>query len=260
MLDGGGGTTLIADVCIRRDAIGEDSDYYVIEEGKAGAERLLDEAQRYLAGYKIRVAGKRIPFVCGESRYAADAALLVADRVDAIPRLSVRPFALDSDVAANPDFQKALVTLATATYQQMFPIVPAEMHIDPTGRSRITRTYTPDDRRAAAVVLGSKLQTSSLLYLSAAGVTQSAGKTAARIAGVAAGAAVSVATRGLVPLLARPNDGWTLVASLVDLESGALVWYGSMRWSGDAADPFVVADSEAVGALLHDLVHRPEIR
>ncbi len=48
LLDKNGGVLLLADVCIRRGSIIRD-DYVVLEESKAGAKALVNEARDYLS-------------------------------------------------------------------------------------------------------------------------------------------------------------------------------------------------------------------
>lgn len=255
MLDKNGGVTVMADVCIQRDAL-TDPDYYVMEESKAGAQALIENARKYLNENGVAVRATVVPFVCG-ARVDNNATQKVAERVDGAIGDDTPPFAVADAIKDDIEYIEALTTVSTYAFVSV--VAPQGKAGDPKGQLLLPANV-PGSIRNALAVISKRTNGSNLLYLGVRGYSQSAGKATALLLGrFAVGMATGAATAGRVMYIpGQKVDGRRMIAGTLDLEAGQLAWANTLQLGGDPIKADVVANPNAVKTLLFDLVQRPD--
>ena len=274
-----GGTLLVVDVCLNYSPL-VTGDYFVIASARSGAAALELATQRFLDAADVRSRSALIPFVCGALHDPANAPKRVADEIDGAVSERAQPLWVAPALAADADYVNALQTLAThvfrrsvAAYDKDKPPAPALDTNTNTNTNavnvnvNVTAADAADDERArrAAAVVAQKSGRSSLLYVGVTGHSLSSGKaTAAGVAGVVAGLAISLglgpvftaggAQYGVVFVPGGPVDKRQMAAGLVDLRQGQLVRSRVVGSGGDPMKPEVVAERNGLNLLLRDLL------
>ena len=284
-----GGTLLVVDVCLNYSPL-VTGDYFVIASARSGAAALELATQQFLDAADVRSRSALIPFVCGALHDPANAPKRVADEIDGAVSERAQPLWVAPALAADADYVDALQTLAThvfrrsvAAYDKDKPAAPAlDTNTNTNSNSNsnsnsntnsntdavnVTGADAADDERArrAAAVVAQKSGRSSLLYVGVTGHSLSSGKaTAAGVARVVAGLAISLglgpvftaggAQYGVVFVPGGPVDKRQMAAGLVDLRQGQLVRSRVVGSGGDPMKPEVVAERNGLNLLLRDLL------
>lgn len=274
-----GGTLLVVDVCLNYSPL-VTGDYFVIASARSGAAALELATQQFLDAADVRSRSALIPFVCGALHDPANAPKRVADEIDGAVSERAQPLWVAPALAADADYVDALQTLAThvfrrsvAAYDKDKPPAPALDTNTNTNTNavnvnvNVTAADAADDERArrAAAVVAQKSGRSSLLYVGVTGHSLSSGKaTAAGVARVVAGLAISLglgpvftaggAQYGVVFVPGGPVDKRQMAAGLVDLRQGQLVRSRVVGSGGDPMKPEVVAERNGLNLLLRDLL------
>ncbi|MGR3310562.1 MAG: hypothetical protein ACUZ77_07270 [Candidatus Brocadiales bacterium] len=234
-----GGVLLVADVCIQHDALGDAHDYFVITEGKAGAQALLDAVREYLENNGIQVSAELIPFVCGARHDSNSLQLSFANQVNGDISVGQQPFGVFDEIKDDPDYVNALSTASTYTFQYaMMPSVRANAGSNESSSQPPTQLVSSKEFKTAIAQIASRTRASSVLFLSVAGTSISSGKKAMRAVGdFTVGMAIGLATAGLgtgyyVMFISGHPDGMLMAGALIDLKTGALVWSNAVSASG----------------------------
>jgi len=269
LFDQNGGTVLIVDVCIQRDALGDADDYFVIEESKAAAQALLDTSVKYLAANGVQARTTLIPFVCGVLYDTTASQKKVADHINGTVSELQQPFDIESGLKNDTEYLSALSKVSTYAVQKEVASVPEQVagtagkNHNESGDQSPQVIVSPEEFKAAAAVIAARTHASSELYLNVAGTSISTGKALGQSVGgffVAMGTAIATAGLGTgyyaMFMPGRSIDGRFMGAAAVDLESGEITWSKAVYAKGDPIKPDVVAEPETLNLLLFDLVHR----
>lgn len=254
-----GGPLLVVDACVIQDALGDDDDYHMVTESKAGARRMVAVASQYLAGINQPVKATLVPFACGVIGPEGKQEQLVRFDNQLPPTKAQRPFATEGSLAGTPEVVDALSVLATAAYarglEEMATLLARHMGQQPTLPPR--RTYAPEEVRAASATVHRALGTDSLVFLGMQGYSQSAGKSAALTTGRLLVGIVTGVASGVAIFPGGSTDGSIITAAAFDLKSGELRRAGGTRNPfGDPKNPENAAAKTAVNGVLHQMMYR----
>jgi hypothetical protein len=258
-----GGVLLLVDVCVQRDALGDAGDYFVITEAKTGAQALLNVLHKYVQDSGIPIRAELIPFVCGARHNTRT--IRVADSVNSLVRDAQQPLGISEVIRDDLQYINALTVMSTYAFERAavsgVSSTPSPGNL-PSGSA--TMNIGISEFRAAADVIKSRTQASSVLFLGVLGISRTAGKVIAQnIGDFIVSMGVGFATAGLGTgyyLLFIPGhqiDGRVMEGALVDLESGQLTWSNAVQARGDPIDPKVMANSETLNLLFRGLMFKP---
>ena len=255
-LKANGGPLLVVDVCVLQDAVGDDDDYFLVPESKAGAQRVVDVAGEYLREKGFDAKATLIPYACGVIGDQGNVPQLVRNDVSLPATSELRPFLPHESLAGKKELLDALNVLATTTHDRALRENFAVLAQGRGGGMPPLRTHTPEEIRAAAALVRTELKADSLIYVAIQGYSQSSGKAFALGAGrLLVGVITGVAT-GFAVIPGGSTDGSIKAAATFDLSSGELKRTSAVRGLGDPRKPDVVSDKRLVGALFHKLLHR----
>lgn len=256
------GTLVVVDVCLNHSPLTE-GDYFVIANARQGASALEAGARQFLDAADLRTRTTLIPFVCGALHDAANAPKRVADEIDGKVSERVQPLWVAPELAADADYVNALQTLSTHVFRRSVAAYDKDKPAPPDAG---VDTAADDERaRRAAALVARKTGRSSLLYVGVTGHSLSSGKaTAAGVARVVAGVALSMAVGpiyvgsgtqvSMVFLPGGPVDNRQMAAGLFDLKQGQLVGSRVVGAGGDPMKPDVLAEREGLNLLLRELL------
>ncbi len=260
LLNRPGGVLLMVDSCIQYDALGDDDDYFMIEESTSGAQALLDVATKYLKddGVPVRAI---LPFVCGARHGLGNTPEKVADRLNGTVISAQQPYGISDEIKSDREYVGALSILATYVFQHA---ATQKKSSDSNASSgQLPDLVSSTEFKRAVAVIQERTRASSILYLGVAGTSLSPGKVAAQkiigaILATGVGFATAAMSTGYYLLFIPGNqiDGRIMGAGLVDLESSDLAWGNAVRAGGDPMKPEVVSNPDALTLLLRDLMYR----
>jgi hypothetical protein len=255
------GVLLLVDACVQRDGLGT-GDYFVINEAEAGARAALGSLQKYIRDSGIPVRAEVVS-VGGARLNTNNSPILVADRVGGAKRLAPQPLKVSGLNMDDSEYIRSLGIVSTYAFERA-AVHRGKKPADNTARPEPPTSISMEDFRAAAEVIKSKTQASSVLFLGVLGNSRTAGKAAAQfVGGLAIGVGVAYATAGLgtgfylVFIPGHQLDGMIMEGALIDLESGQLTWSNAVRVAGDPVNPKAMANPEALDLLFHDIMFKP---
>jgi len=177
IMDRNGGVLLLADVCVKRDVVGDD-DYFMIDESKAGARAILDSTREYLQKNQVTVSRQYIPFVCGSlSQGNKGKTFKVAEKLDGTVTEKRPPFAVDPAIKGDPQLVEALSKLSADAFRRS-SVMRITQQAKWTGKKPphlSPAAVSPEEIAAASKLVATKMHASSIVYLGVNGTSISNG-------------------------------------------------------------------------------------
>jgi hypothetical protein len=255
-LQSSGGPVVVVDVCVFQDAIGEADDYYMVTEGKLGAERIVEVTRDYLVEKGIPVKAMLVPYSCGVIGPKGNEPQLARLDLASPALMTKRPFSPSLEIAGNDPLIEALNVLATSAYERAISEGIAGISRGRGQQLPPMKIQTAEDVKSAAALVRSAFNADSLIYLGVHGYSQSGGKAFAMGTGrVLVGLVTGLAT-GIAFIPGGSTDGTLFTVAAFDLKEGEIRRSGTSRGLGDPKKPDVVSDKRFVIPALHGLLHR----
>jgi hypothetical protein len=263
ILDQKGGPILLVDVCNQIDVVGDD-DYFVFNESKDVAHALTGEIVTYLQQNGVQVASSIVPFVCGALDVPGNPARKCAEKAGGTITELPKPYCIADEIANDSAYLNGLTTLSTYVYERK--LIDVMKHY--AKQKRFGKEFqepvcavNDDQLIEASNTIKAKTNAASILYVGLKGTRISGGKKFAQgLASITVGMATGIATAGLgtgvwVAIIPGHSTDWKYTtASLVDLESGKVVWSGWTSKQGNPLMPKDVANSKDISLLLKNMV------
>lgn len=248
------GVLLLVDVCIQKDAIGEDEDFFVIAESKYAAQTSLNILRSYVADSNIPIRAE-ITAVCA-AKHGAAKHILVSDNFNAEPRHAPQPLYINNGLEPDEQYVNAISTISTYAFERAA--------IDNNDNKALENaTVTTLTFLESADIVRDRTNASSIVFLGALGTSRSAAKTVAQgIGGFVVGLGTGIATVGLGTgyyVMFTPQysgTGSILEGALIDLESGELTWSNAVKPYGDPIEAETWLEPQPLDLLFHDLLFK----
>lgn len=204
--------SVIADVCLFRDNIG-DNDFWLIPESLLVANHMLNAAKNHLEKKGYNIKNLHAPFV--GSYLNTEKPCRVKESKESDPSERMPPFYESDLVTQNQKFKKALLTI--------FPKISA------TAKETSVMTNlccTGVETREAMDIIAKNVGGDATLFLIGKGKIVSMGKQLAQ--GLTTGLATAVLTLGMGYFASWEADVLITYAVLVDNDSGEILWSNFM--------------------------------
>jgi len=220
--------SIIADVCLFKDSLGDD-DYWVVQESRLAEDHMLNAAKTYLnsKGYEVKYV--QAPFVGAFKN--REKLFKVYDK-DGEKISEKNPPLYESEIMANsPAFREALL--------KVIPKIPAAQ-----GRNSINAEIccSSPDMKDSVNIIAKSAGGDATLFLIGHGKIVSTGKQITQ--GVATGLATAVLTLGMVSVSNHEVSFMDNYAVLIDNNTGDILWSNAMRLKGDGFTEEAYYDAE----------------
>lgn len=270
----GATTNLLVDVCVRYDALGDSEDRFLGADSRTIASEVAANSAAYLSQNGIQLKNTLAPFVCGAVHNGVNEPQRYSYRPEDPISSSAQPLDLSAEASGDASYASALRDISTYIFNKALE----------SGTVKAINIFAGDtpysvsqsEFSAAARIVANRLGQPTLLYIGITGIRQSQGKSVlqaaaatALSAGLAAASATAIQQSSgtmmtqsgqlfkppvvvLYPVY-RPSTGIAIsqiVAGLVDLRSGDLVWTNSLSGT-DTSHP------DSLGLLLLNIAHKP---
>lgn len=272
VLEKSGGVLIVADMCIKLDAIGEEGDYFVVKESKECAQAIVEIAKRILSENEIKVNESFSPFICGVIHDQENDLKNVADCLgDPVKRMS-QPFGVNAAISSDKEYIAALSNASTYVYLHGGSVDAKPQAANGTAEGNVETDEKPKDQpnvseeefKEAIDLISQRTNASSLLFLNLHGNKISGGKKTAQALGrIFVGLATGIATAGLgtgyyvAVFPGGSQDGHIMGAALVDIETMNLSWTNKISAIGDPVNVENTADEGNLKLLLRGVLHEP---
>jgi len=110
------GVLLLIDVCIQKDTIGDDGDFFVIAESRNAAQTLQKMLCTYVEDSKIPIRTE-VLMVCA-AKHGSTEHILVGDKFDAEPRLAPQPLYIEKETEFDRQYIDAISTISTYAFER----------------------------------------------------------------------------------------------------------------------------------------------
>lgn len=269
VIDRDGVAYLLTDVCIQYDALGVDDDRFLGNDSRTIASSMTETISEYLSKNGIKVNSRQEPLVCGAIHNAGNTPEQFSSNYDSPIVTTSQPFEVSNELSSNTQYLTALRNISSYAFQ----------HAGNKSNNIFSgaRPYEVSiaDFKASAKFLMDKSGQYNLLYVGVTGIRESQGKRTLKAA-VASALSAGIATAGAVtqqqisPLHMTPDgklyksgvvytypvfypipgvSGKQVVAGLIDLRSGELVWNNEL-------DSSVITNTNSIDLLLFDVAHK----
>jgi hypothetical protein len=209
--------SVIADVCLFKDNLGDD-DYWVVQESRSAEGHMLNAAKTYLISKGYDVKYVQAPFV---GAFKNREMLFKVYDTNGEKVLEKNPPLYESEILANnPAFREALL--------KVIPKITASQGRD----SNIAKICCSDpDIKDSVNIIAKNVNGDATLFLIGHGKIVSAGKQITE--GLATGLVTAVLTLGMVSVIHSEVSFMDTYAVLVDNNTGDILWSNVMRLKGD---------------------------
>lgn len=255
------GVLLFADVCIQKDALGDDEDFFVIAESKLASQILLKNLRTYVEDSNISIRGE-ISAVCAAKQGLAET-ILAGDNFDAKPRHAAQPLYVQESIKDDKQYINALSDISTYAF-----LLAAIDNSESTSESDAAKAKNQIISQAkfiqSADIIKRRSSASSILFLGALGTSRSNAKAiVGGLGSFAIGMATAILTAGMagdyyvIFLQELSSSGRIMEAALIDLESAQLIWSNTVDSpSWDPIEARAWSEQYPLDQLFHDLLFK----
>ncbi len=249
------GVVVLVDVCLQRDGVGSDGDYFIVEESRHGARVAGDKLREYLEDSNILVREQSM-LVCG-ARHGNQESIPAATRIGDDVSARDQPLSFNGLRDEGRPYVSALAAVSAYAFERA---ATKEESANPVAVTQLEFLDAPDVTRQ-------ETGAASLLCLGVLGTSRSGALNVLSGVGRAmVGMATGVATAGLggdYYLIFTPGakiSGRLMEAALVDLETGQVKWSNAVRVSGNPADEKHWENNQPIELLFYELLFQPSGR
>jgi hypothetical protein len=209
--------SIVADVCLFRDVLGDD-DYWSVQESQLAKKHMLEAAKTYLMAKGYAVSSVQAPFV--GSFKNKEKPFRFAEEKGGEIREKIPPLAEADDLAGKPEYRQALLN-----------VIPELLKSRGASQNLPTACCSSGEMKEHVGIIGSHAGGDATLFFVGHGAIVSAGKQLAQ--GLGTGLLTAALTLGTVSVY-RYNVSWLdTYAILVDSTTGEILWSNAMRQRGD---------------------------
>ncbi|MEH6472023.1 MAG: hypothetical protein V7752_12310 [Halopseudomonas sp.] len=253
-LDRQEGVLLLVDVCIQKDAIGDDEDFFVIAESKYAAQAIIKTIRTYVEGSNIPIRAE-ILAVCA-AKHGSAKHILVGDNFNAEPHSATQPLYIENVLGSDEQYVKAISIISTYAFERAAIDSSDNKALENSNVNKVAFLESAD-------IVKNRTSTSSILFLGALGTSRSVTKTVTQgIGSFVVGLGTGIATVGLGTgyyVMFSPQysgSGSILEGALIDLESGELTWSNAVRPYGDPIEVETWLEPYSFDLLFHELLFK----
>ena len=209
--------SVIADVCLMRDVLGDD-DYWAVQESRSAEGHMLDATKGYLTSKGYEVGYAEAPFVGAFKDRKKAFKVCDASGGEVVERNP--PLFEAKDLADNQAYRDALLNI--------IPLIPAA-HSQNSDRSNICCSSA--EMKDQLSVIAKNTGGDATLFLIGHGSIVSTGKQLTQ--GLATGLLTAVLTLGTVSVSRHNVSFMDTYAVLIDNATGEILWSNAARLKGD---------------------------
>lgn len=248
------GVLLLADVCVQKDAVGDDEDFFVVAESKSAARILLKALRTYIEDSNIPIRGEQM-VVCA-ARHGSAQDILVGDNFNAQSYRAPQPLYVQENIEDDKQYINALRNISTYAFERAAIDRTEDTSVKQNQINKITFLNSAD-------IVKNRTNASSILFLGALGTSRTGAKAVAEgVSSFFVGMATGLLTAGLGTdyyVMFTPGQqvsGRFMEGALIDLESGELTWSNAVKAGGDPIEAETWLETHSLDLLFHDLLFK----